>query len=123
MAPKPHTRSDARLRQAFIDEGPISPPPTALPRTTMKPYAGTKIDEVAALRLLLPDKVSNPYQALAPVFRDFAPRGIFNEAQYVSLLPLLYNEAMSDLDTYVSIQDLLNAAFCASSVNTNLEHR
>ena len=89
MPQKPRTRSDARLRQASLLDGPISPPPTALPRTTMKPYAGTKIDEVAALRLLLPDKVSNPYQVLAPVFREFAPRGIFNEAQYVSLLPLL----------------------------------
>ena len=88
----------------------------------MKPYAGTKIDEVAALRLLLPDEVSNPYQVIAPVFRKFAPRGIFNEAQYVSLLPLLYNEAMSDLDTYVSIQDLLHTAFCAAYVDTNLDY-
>ena len=38
------------------------------------------------------------------------------------LIPLLYNAAISDLDTYVSIQDLLNAAFCALSVNTNLAY-
>ena len=91
MPPKPRARPDARLPQALLHEGPISPPPKALPRNTMKSYAGTKIDEVAALRLLLPDKVSNPYQAIAPVFREFPPRSIFNKAEYVSLLPLLYN--------------------------------
>ena len=89
----------------------------------MKPYAGTKIDEVAALRLLLPDNVANPYRILAQVYRQFAPRGIFNEARYVSLLPLLYNEAMSDLDTYVSIQDLLHTVFRAAYVDTNLNCR
>ena len=80
MPPKQRTRLDARLRQATLHDGPISPPPTALPRNTIKLYAGTKIDEVAALRLLLPDEVSNPYRAIAQLFCEFAPRGIFNEA-------------------------------------------
>ena len=75
MPPKPGTRLDARLHQASLLDEPIFSPSIAFPRTTMKPYAGTKIDEVAALRLLLPDMVSNPYQA---PLRDFAPKGIFN---------------------------------------------
>ena len=123
MPPKPRTQASVKLNQASLLDGPISPPPKALPRITMKSYAGTKIEEVAALRLLLPYMVSNPYQDQGPELQQFAPQGIFNEAQYESLIPLLYNADMSDLDTYVSIDDLLNSAFRATSVDTNLAYR
>ena len=90
----------------------------------MKSYVGPKTEEVAALRLLLPYMVSDPYQGqFGPDLQQFAPRGIFNEALYESLIPLLYNADINDLDTYVSIDNLLNAAFRASSVDTNLAYR
>ena len=60
--PRPRTRSNARLTQATLDEGLIAPPKIPLPRVTIKSYAGTKTEEVAALQLLLPKDVSNPYQ-------------------------------------------------------------
>ena len=37
------------------------------------------------------------------------------------MIELLYNEDVSDLDVYVSIQDFLKAVFRATAVDTNLD--
>ena len=73
--PKPRTRANVKLNQALLLDGPISPPPTALPRITMKSYQGTKIEEVAALRLLLPNMVPTPYHdQMEPALIAFKPK-------------------------------------------------
>ena len=81
---RPLTRSEARMTQATLDEGLIAPQKIPLPRPTMKPFATTRTEEVAALRLLLPKDVKRePNPFLGPFSSDLkphAPRGIFNKA-------------------------------------------
>ena len=121
--PRPRTRSNARLTQATLDEGLIAPPKIPLPRPTMKPCPGTRTDEVAALRLLLPRDGSNPYQGpFSSALRIHAPR-VFDESRHKNLISVLYNHAMNDLDTYVAIDELLKTTFRASAVDINVLHR
>ena len=90
----------------------------------MKSYTGPKTEEVATLRLLLPNEVSNPYQGpFCLDLRPFTPWGVFNEALYDDLIPLFYNKAMTnDLNTCVFIEDLLKATFSVTVVDTNIDH-
>ena len=122
--PRPRTRSNARLTQATLDGGLIAPQKIPLPCVTMKPYVGTKTEEVAALRLLLPKDVSNPYQGpFGSALKLHAPQGMFNKALHDNLIPLLYNNTMNDLDTYVTIDELLKTTFCATAVDINVLYR
>ena len=123
MPPKPRTRVNVKMTQTSLLGGPISPPPKSYPRITMKSYAGPKTEEVAKIRLLLPYYVSYPYQGPFGLdIQPFAPGGIYNEALYENLIRLLYNVDMNDLDTYVSIDNLLKASFCATSIDTNIDY-
>ena len=121
--PRPRTRSNARLTQATLEEGLIAPPKIPLPRATMKSCTGTKTDEVAALRLLLPRDGSNPYQGpFSSALRLHAPR-VFDESRHKNLVSLLYNHVLNDLDTYVAIDELLKTTFRALAVDINVLHR
>ena len=118
----PQTRA---MQQVTFETVPISPPPAdkRYPRASMKAFNGTKEEEVAVLRHLLPQDASNPFRGPLNILSDYAPRNGCKDAVYEDVVQLLYNDSMSDLDVYVSIQDLLNAVFCATAVDTNLERR
>ena len=119
----PRTRA---MNQATFDTVTISPPPADkwYPRVSMKAFNGTKEEEVAVLRHLLPKDASNPFKGSFNIkLRKYAPRNGLKDAVYEDVIELLYNKDMSDFDIYVSIQDLLKAVFCATAVDTNLDMR
>ena len=87
----------------------------------MKEFKGTKEEKLGVLRHLLPKDVSNLFKGpLNITLQDYMPRSGLKDAVYKELISPLYNTEMSDLNTYVSIQDLLKAIFCATGVNINL---
>ena len=125
---KPSRSSGTRTRamtQATFTTVPISPSPAdkRYPRASMKAFNGTKEEEVAVLRHLLPQDASNPFKGPLNILSDFAPCNGLRDAVYVDLIELLYNDSMNDLDVYVSIQDLLKAVFRVTAVDTNLDLR
>ena len=110
----------------MFDTVSISPPPAdkRYPRASMKCFNSTKEEELAVLRHLLPKYASNIFKG--PLYkkpREYAPRNGLKDAVYKDVIELLYNEDISDLNVYVSIQDLLKAVFRTTSVNTNLDIR
>ena len=86
----------------------------------MKAFACTKEEEVAVLRHLLQKDASNPFKNPLNILGAYAPRNGLKDAVYKDVIELLYNEDMSDIDVYVSIQDLLKAVFRITAVDTNL---
>ena len=76
-----------------------------------------------ALRRLLPNDGSNPYKVPYNLNPEFGPRLRLSEAQYTTLIPLLYDNSMDDADTYIAIQDLLNITFGHNHINTKLSIR
>ena len=106
------------MSQSTFDTVPISPlsADKRYPCASMKAFKGTKKEEVVVLRHLLPKDASNPFKGpLNKKNRDYAQRKGFKDAVYEDVIQLL--------DTYVSIQDLLNAVFRAQVVDTNLGMR
>ena len=113
------------MQQATFETVPISPPPAdkRYPRASMKAFNGTKEEEVAVLRHLLPKDASNPFKGPLNILGAYAPRNGLKNAVYKDVIEQLCNEDMSDLDVYVSIQDLLKAVFRITAVDTNLDCR
>ena len=90
----------------------------------MKAFNGTKEEEVTVLRHLLPKDASNPFNnPLNIKLCKYAPRNGLKDAVYEDVIEILYNEDMSVLDVYVSIQNILKAVFCATAVDTILDMR
>ena len=111
------------MYQATFDTVSISPPPAdkRYPRASMKEFKGTKEEEVAVLRHLLPKDAFTPFKGPLNIkLQDYEPHNGLTDAVYKELTPLLYNTEMSDLDTYIFIQDLLKATFRATAVDINL---
>ena len=109
-----------------FDTVPFSSPPAdkRYSRASIKAFNGTKKEEVAVLRHLSPKYTSFPYKGPLNInLWEYALRNGLKDAVYKDIIQLLNKKGMSDLDVYVSIQDLLNAVFCATVVNTNLNMR
>ena len=119
----PRTRA---MNQATFDTVPISPPPAdkRYPYASMKAFNDTKKEEVAVLQHLLLKDVPNPCKGPLNIkLRKYAPHNGFKDAVYQDVIELLFNEDMSDLDVYVSNQDLINVVFRVTAVDTNLDMR
>ena len=85
----------------------------------MIPFNGIKEEEIQVLRHLLPSDRANPFKELYNFDHEFAPRLRLNEPEFKNLLPKLYVKYMEGLDTYVSIEDLLNITLSIKHMDTH----
>ena len=109
-----------KTTQTNLDLSSISPKQGPVyPRTQLVPFNSTEEKELHALYRLFPSDAANPYKELYNLNFEFCPRLRICEPQYEAFLPLLYNE-MSDADTYIAIQDLLNITFRLKHIDPRL---
>ena len=95
--------------------------------TEMKFFDGTKHEELAVLRFLLPKDPDNSFRGPMYInlqqFQQFQPRCGLSDAVYKDMIPLLYNRSMDDdFNIYASIQDLLDAVFLHAVDTTDRRH-
>ena len=77
----------------------MSPTPVGkrYPRAKMKVCNGTKHEELAVLRFLLPEDADNPFRGPLNIeMEQFMPRQGLSDHVYKEVIQLLYNTGMDD---------------------------